>query len=351
MSHFKERKETNCLNCNAEVMGRYCYVCGQENKEPKQSVPHLASHFFEDITHFDGKFFFTLGTLMSRPGLLTLEYVRGRRMSYLDPIRMYIFTSAIFFLVFFGLFHFEKAITINDNPSQASQIAAMPDASLHKYTWLKYHDSAMTRSVALQLAARKDARDSAGFTLFYETTINNLEQYEAVQHQLPPERRDGWFKHAVIRKQFLFRDAYRKDPKNFRANVISKILHSLPQMLFVSLPLFALILQLLYIRRKQFFYTDHGIFSIHLYIFTFINLLVIFALQKLEASTHWQIFIFLRAGLVLWIFVYLYKAMRNFYGQRRGKTLLKFILLNLIAFFMMTFLFTVFSIFSSVTAV
>ena len=46
LSHSKERKEKNCLNCNTEVQGRYCHVCGQENIEPKETVWGLVTHFF-----------------------------------------------------------------------------------------------------------------------------------------------------------------------------------------------------------------------------------------------------------------------------------------------------------------
>lgn len=103
MSHFPERTDKNCLNCGAEVLGRYCQACGQENLEPKETFLHLVSHFVNDVTHFDGKFFSTLKYLLFRPGFLSKEYVRGRRMSYLHPIRMYVFTSAIFFIIFFSL--------------------------------------------------------------------------------------------------------------------------------------------------------------------------------------------------------------------------------------------------------
>lgn len=97
MSHLKERQQKNCLNCNTEVQGRYCQNCGQENIEPKETVWHLIAHFFQDITHFDGKFFSTVKYLVIRPGFLSREYMVGRRASYVNPIRMYIFTSAFSF--------------------------------------------------------------------------------------------------------------------------------------------------------------------------------------------------------------------------------------------------------------
>ena len=105
MSHAPERKEKDCLNCGALVQGRFCQVCGQENIVPHESFWSMVHHFFADITHFDGKFFSTVGILVRKPGFLSAEYVKGRRNSYLNPVRMYVFTSALFFLIFFTLFN------------------------------------------------------------------------------------------------------------------------------------------------------------------------------------------------------------------------------------------------------
>ena len=137
MSHLKERLEKNCLNCNAEVQGRFCQVCGQENVETKETVWQLISHFFQDITHFDGKFFSTLKYLMFRPGFLSLEYMKGRRASYVNPIRMYIFTSAFFFLIFFSLFKMDKQRLVSQstiNNKTWAQIQKMDSATFSEFT-------------------------------------------------------------------------------------------------------------------------------------------------------------------------------------------------------------------------
>ncbi len=101
MSHVPQRNEKDCLNCGTIVQGRYCHVCGQENVVPKETFWHMVTHFFYDITHFDCSFFTTVKDLIFRPGFLSNEYIAGRRVKYLHPIRMYVFTSAIFFLSFY----------------------------------------------------------------------------------------------------------------------------------------------------------------------------------------------------------------------------------------------------------
>ena len=100
--------------------GRFCHICGQENIEPKESFWHLVTHFMYDVTHFDGKFFSTLKYLLFRPGYLSHEYLRGRRASYLHPIRMYVFTSAFFFLIFFSIKKEDEIIKINEDTPTAA---------------------------------------------------------------------------------------------------------------------------------------------------------------------------------------------------------------------------------------
>ena len=93
-------------------------MCGQENLEPKETVWHLVNHFFQDITHFDGKFFSTVKYLITKPGFLSKEYMLGRRASYLNPIRMYVFTSAIFFVMLFSLTNAEKIMKLDEKPDK-----------------------------------------------------------------------------------------------------------------------------------------------------------------------------------------------------------------------------------------
>jgi hypothetical protein len=108
-------------------------------------------------------------------------------------------------------------------------------------------------------------------------------------------------------------------------------MHNFPKVLFISLPLFALILNLLYYRHKNFYYVDHGIFSLHLYIFSFLVLLGLFGLRALHVATHLEIVAWMEFAVVVYAFVYYFKSMRRFYGQSKGKTWLKYILLFILS--------------------
>ena len=348
MSRLKERKERNCLNCRIAVKGRFCHRCGQENIEPKESVWDLISHFFKDITHFDGKFFSTLKYLFQKPGFLSKEYMVGRRAAYVNPIRMYIFTSAFFFLIFFSLIKIsdKNLITTETNGKTSAQIEAMDSLAFDKFTRnIQKEDGkpALPMSRATFKNYIDSAREKAGFH-FAPGNYKSKAQYDSV---LKSGKKDhSWWQRQLTYKDIEFNERYKNNIGEGLKVFANILLHSLPQMFFILLPIFAGILKLLYIRRKNYYYVNHGIFSIHFYIFSFIAMLVMFALDKLNSELHWAFIKIVEIIIGFGIFFYLYKAMRNFYQQRRAKTIIKFLMLCFLLCITMAILFVGFFFFS-----
>jgi hypothetical protein len=355
VSHIPQRKEKDCLNCGAIVHGRYCHICGQENVVPKESFWHMVTHFFYDVTHFDSNFFHTVHHLLFKPGFLSKEYTAGRRASYLHPIRMYVFTSAVFFLLFFGFFkNSDNTKTNIDDPltkSQRERYIRDITRSLNKDSAIKYLEGLRllndtSQTVTLDTLFDLGAIDPS--ITFSGNDYKTKHEYDSVQKTLASKDRDSWLKRRLVYKEIDSNEKIRENPDEALEKFSESLLHRLPYMLFVSLPLFALILKLVYIRRKQFFFSDHGVFTIHLYIFSFLLLIAVFAVGKIEDLAHIDID-FLVVILFLLLFFYLYKAMRNFYGQRRIKTFIKFLLVALLSLIMMLILFLFFLFFSAVT--
>lgn len=357
MSHVPLRKEKDCLNCGTIVQGRYCHVCGQENVVPKETFWHMVTHFFYDITHFDSSFFRTVWLLIVRPGFLSKEYMLGRRARYLHPIRMYVFTSAFFFLLFFSFFKIKNNISNDVDEPLTMKVRKEQSERLQKRLQkdtgnielkkilAKMEDS--TQKVSMRDIIEADEEFSS--VSFNGKKYVNRKQYDSLQHLLPANERDGWLGRRMAYIGINLNQKYRENPDEFFNKFFESILHRLPYMLFFSLPLFALILRLVYLRRRQFIYADHGVFTIHLYIFSFILLLVVFGVDKLEEVTGWGILNTFISFLFLGLFFYLYKAMKIFYGQKWAKTFLKFILVALSSVFMMAVLFALFTLFSAAT--
>jgi hypothetical protein len=93
-----------CLNCGAELSGEYCHQCGQKKVHRHEfSIKHFFGHLLHEFTHLDSnKILKTLYALLFRPGLLTAEYLAGRKGSYINPIRIYLTFSALYFLFAWG---------------------------------------------------------------------------------------------------------------------------------------------------------------------------------------------------------------------------------------------------------
>ncbi len=352
MSHAPLRKEKDCLNCGTTVQGRFCHHCGQENVVTRESFGKLVLHFFYDITHFDSKFFDTLRFLLFRPGFLALEYMKGRRASYLNPIRMYVFTSAFFFLIFFALKGTNEAFKFTDDEpftrTERDSILMAERENLEKNPG----NFNIQRRIAILSDTLQEVHPtqlyaySDGFMAF--GTINgnyrNRAHYDSVQAN--SEKKDSWLAGLWNKRAIEVNEKYKNDPSKSMERISDSILHKLPYILFVSLPFFALILKLLYIRRKNLYYADHGIFSVYHYILSFILLLFVFLWDKLAEITNWRIWTFMIAVTIIALPVYLFISMKRFYRQGGMKTFFKFLLLNIIGLVILFVLLAIFFLFS-----
>lgn len=351
--HQPERKEKICLNCGSEIYGRYCHHCGQENVEPHESFWHLVRHFFEDVTHFDGKFFITIKDLLFKPGFLSKEYIKGKRVSYLHPIRMYVFTSFIFFFIFFLL----KTKETDKEDIAKEKVFSKADLEKEKTvlqnTIPLIKDSTKREKAEEKVQGIQDKIDDLDDTvdikpktshtkLTYETgNHSTIQQYDSAQNSLPKEKRDGFISRKITERGITLNQKYNNHNNKLLNDLWENFQHKIPQLLFISLPLFALILMLLFHKRKDLYYADHGIFSIHLYIAYFIFILVIVLLTLLPDSTFLD---WLILGIFLLILFYSYKSLKNFYGESRSKTILKLGILWFLDLIVMVFLFIVFAI-------
>ena len=282
----------------------------------------------------------------------------GRRANYLHPVRMYVFTSAIFFLFFFSLFKPKNAVNIKaDQPLDSKQrgdyIISLQNR-LKKDTGNKVllERIALLKDTGRKFTAKDILENQSKNGLHTNLTdkdYRTFEEYDSTQQTLPSAKRDGWLLRQLIKRSTEIKNKYRENPQEAITKLVEGFFHRLPYLLFVSLPLFALILKLVYIRRKQFYFADHGVFTIHLYVFSFIVLLVAFGLDKLQGFTSWNFIDTINILLFIGLTSYLYIAMHNFYKQGWGKTFLKFLLVAILSLIMMIILLTIFLLFSAAT--
>ena len=320
MSHSKLRQEPTCLNCGQTVHARYCSYCGQENKEPHETFWSLMVHFIEDIFHYDGKLFATIKLLFTKPGFLSREYLGGKRTTFLHPIRFYLFTSAFFFICLFYVFQPLKEYMIEHQAKQKTETS-----------------NSLLESIKFNMAKDK---------------IGNPESFEAYlkeQAKLPLAKRDSEFEQKLVRQVYSVGKEYTNSEDLVEA-LLDTILHKLSTLLFLALPLLAFILQLVFIRRKGFYYMHHGIFVLHVATSLFIVLFFTEVFGILSLSTHLGWIDKISTWLILGWFVYYFISFKRFYQISWKKSVIFFTVtaflqqLLLILIFLGLFVFSFFSL-------
>lgn len=352
MSSFKHRKEKNCLNCGHDVEEHFCSKCGQENIEVKEDALHMVAHAIADYFHFEHKFFGTLKPLLLQPGELTKQYVAGKRVKFIHPIRLYIFVSIVFFLIVLSgskrsdnkSTEKEKAKTTapktvtskKDTLNKPKRELSAAEIKEIKET-LKYvpntnglRDSVIQKAIEEESTGKK-ADDGpsirfgngkkAKFSNKWTTKDSTVALYEKNQAALAKDKRDGFIKHYFI-KRTIELDQY----ENPEEKLLEDFLHNIPKMMFLLLPMFALILKLVYINKEKYYY-EHLIYSFHVHSAIFLSILVTMLLQWLVGLVY-DLSGWLSFFCIIYIIWYIYRSLRTFYGSTRWVTILKMFFLG-----------------------
>lgn len=258
-----------CQNCGALLTGPYCHACGQRHDPHRHSIGHFSLELFEDLSHADSRLWRTLWALASKPGFLTLEFFAGRRQRYLPPIRLYLIVS----LVLFGVL---SAVRSNNELNINMTVAAAVHQS----------DPGADRCVKFDLGDGDAAPAS-------------------------------WMVRLAERMKPACEDIVNNHGKHLR----EAMTHNIPRMLFVLLPLIALCLSALYWRPRRF-YVEHVLLLVHNHVFVFSGLILLTLLGQVPWLGS-----ALGVALPFYALWYLYASMRRFYGQSRGRTVAKLLVI------------------------
>jgi hypothetical protein len=343
MSKNPLRKDKTCLNCRYVVENKFCPNCGQENIDIRKSFHQLFIHFFEDLTHYENAFWKTIVNLLLKPATLTKEYLSGKRLSYLAPIRLYIFISFItFFLI--GVFPNQKLQLFDVNSKKISEIVStgkefkknelvLPD-SLAKDN-LDSIQSTIKKSIELNEQAKKP----------FNFGIRTVRELDSIQEFGKEEDKYGSFEYSIIKKILTVTENNTID--EIIAKFRESYLHNFPKVLFIYLPIFAFFLWLFH-NKKRWYYFDHGIFTLHYFSFLLLLILILFLTDKIFLLFEKSSILSFISGFIYfagfgWMIYYFFPAHHRFYGESRLISFIKTIFLffiNLIVIILLLLLFT-----------
>jgi len=119
-----------CPNCGALLAGAYCAACGQKAAPLNPTLKYFVHELTHELLHLDGKIFRSVRLLVTRPGFLTREIFRGRRASYVSPIRLYLTASILSFaLAAFGGFDDSVNFEYTPDPGEVVTQAQIDEAA------------------------------------------------------------------------------------------------------------------------------------------------------------------------------------------------------------------------------
>ena len=286
---------THCENCGAELMGPHCAQCGQAAIDYRRSFRHVIVDVLDSFLNWDSKFFATLGLLIVKPWQLTNEFLAGKRVRYLHPLRLYLLASILFF---FAINYSARGIRLQPSKiaeKHRAEVAAainqgrdeiekeLDKENLSPVDRKKAEDALNSLSKPEPSAtAPVDQTPSTSPTASVSASM------PAAEPSPPPGSRTYG---AVNDRPFIaFDDAKSTTPfeKWLEARAkekmgehgtkmglfITTLFSNLPYMMFACIPLFALVLKTLYIRR-HIFYIDHLVYALHIHTFFYTAIMLI----------------------------------------------------------------------------
>ena len=335
-----------CRNCGASLSGPYCAQCGQHDVDYHQSFGHLTEDLLENLFHFEGKFFVSVAWLLAQPGRLTNEFNAGRRQSQLHPLRFYIFVSVMFFLGVTLLNH--GHLFPYDAKKTDEEIRMGVERTLKADAEAKAQGGTRLTEEKKQDRARRIQNGTKGWVDGREVA-EAIDQAQAAKEKKAAEKPDG----AIPLKVTKVRIDQNSDlGQRFMKRVTSgeftfskfaeALEHRAPTLLFLGVPVFALLLKLLYFRSRRY-YIEHLIFSLHLHTWVFLAWMVSHGWLQLAALGPAWITSVLGYAVSFWLVWYFLASFRAVYHQGWIKTGVKTGLLVFTYLMSLTLMFGVFA--------
>lgn len=334
------------MNCNYTLgeVYNFCPNCGQENNDHNVTLGTLIGDFFSNYFGVDSRFWSTFRPFFLKPGELTNHFNRGKRKAFVQPIRLYLVQSLIYFFVL-GLVgdqldNWQGLLERSENLDGGTINLNNPMDSVTIDKWQGIADSLsqirLDTLVLQELVALEDSINQ-GPTMDFDVISDSLgNQRIKVSQDLKLDQviltlrnislSDSTARATLGWDQMRMREfkQLRKITQSDLAVFVSSILQNIPVMMFFMVPVFALLLRLWYVRRKTL-YIQHLIHGLHLHAFAY-TVFSIAITAMLYATQLEEIRVWIGLVAFLIVTVYAYLSFLRVYGQHWFKTFLKFML-------------------------
>jgi hypothetical protein len=257
--------------------------------------------------------------------------MEGRRFRYAPPMRLYIFSSIVFFLL--AALLSSDAITMNGGEYKDGIIHISSDGT-DTHQEVEEALGSLPPEVREKIdidhtlaEIEQEDEDSPGFEL--DDIQFNDEPWNRETNPVDIKWFPDWLNNRI--NDEIEGSPQKAEQINENPNlIIDKVFDILPATMFVLLPVVAMIFKFWYLFAKRF-YVEHLIFSLHNHAFVFVSLILILLaniaatlLEKNGYATAQSGVEWLVIAISIWIPVYLLISLRVVYQQGWFLTLGKF---------------------------
>lgn len=389
----------NCENCGRALLGDYCYACGQPVKGLVRHFSSIIGDFADSVLNLDTRLPRTLGPLLAKPGFLTTEYFAGRRVRYVSPVRLFVFISIVtFFIAQLTVSFGDGTVKFDDDGDSISRattvqevekirdqtlaemvearnnVAGVPGAD----TGIRMGEKEIRKKAQKRIEALRKAQagssapmgaaaEAAAATATSATTPTSAttqttpttpttttkndddEEFDISFNEKPwdaktnpiavswlPRFANNWLNSQAGRVKGNFK-RLKEDPNALKDAMLSAV----PSTLFILLPLFAVMLKILYVFKRRL-YMEHLIVALHSHAFLCLALLLMFVTMTVQSwlapnsGPLRSLFGWIEALLWIWMPVYLLIMQKRVYAQGWPMTLVKYCVLGICYFFLLT---------------
>ena len=254
-----------CPNCGHERNSRFCAKCGQNDRDYIRALPPVLGDILKETFELDSRIFRTIKPLFLRPGELPSEFSRNRRASYVSPIRLYIFSSLAFF--------FLLSVTTDFEPPGRQEAADGDRQPIRIEAEIQRERAGATIEVLKSLLPPEQQRKVDEIIRRPGMYLSKSVLYGLATNLSADDFESDWNRYLLARVIDI-----AEDPKAG----LSLVLDNLPFAMFVTLPIYTLLLMLFFRRRGRFF-TEHLVFAVQLHTFAFIVLTVLVLVPDRDA--------------------------------------------------------------------
>lgn len=265
------------------------------NTDNRVSLRELWRDVFENYVALDSRMGHTILPFLFRPGRLTRDFSRGRRIHYVHPVKLYFLTSVLFFFAFSKLVMPDFNRELND---WQQKLELTPTDTLNRSAT----DSTKNVSLSVSYGDRDTTSSNEGFRRFYQLASRRDLSSRAFADSLnmADDKTPSEFELFVAGQiQKIFR--------NDVALFIGSIVQNTPLVVLVILPLLAFLLRLFYWR---WFYVEHLVLALHWQSFTYVLFIIGMIVQSLGVSRET-----VAIGVIVLLAVYSILLLSRFYEE------------------------------------